>query len=80
MMKLEEDTVVTDEDGMSFYVYNTVKYQNRDFAVCIEYENPKKYAVFEYKYEDDELMIRKEESEKDVQIILAYSLKKRKDK
>lgn len=79
-MKLERNTLLTDEDGMAFYVYNTVKYQNKDFAVCVEYENPKKYAVFEYKYDVNDLLIKKEENEKDIQIILAYSLKKRDNK
>ena len=76
-MNLEKDTLVTDEDGNDFYVYNTVNYKEKQYAVCVEYDNPKKCAVFEYKYDDDELLIKKEDNPKNVQLILAYSLKKR---
>ena len=76
-MNLERNTVLTDEDGKNFFVYNIVDYKEKQYAVCVEYDYPKKYAVFEYKYDDDELLIRKEDNQKDIQLILAYSLKKR---
>lgn len=79
-MELERNTVVTDEDGKSFYVYNTVDYNNKQYAVCVEYDNAKQYVVFEYKYLNNELMIRKETNQKEIPIILAYSLKKRENK
>lgn len=74
-MSLEKGVILTDEDGKKFFVYNTVRYKEKDYAVCVECNNPKNTTAFEYKYEDDELMIRKEENEKDIQIIFAYSLK-----
>lgn len=75
-MKLEKNTLVTDEDGNKFYVYNTVNYKEKQYAVCVEYDNPKKFAVFEYKYDNEELMIRKENNQIDMPNILANSLKR----
>lgn len=75
-MKLEKNTLVTDEDGNKFYVYNTVNYKEKQYAVCVEYDNPKKFAVFEYKYNNEELMIRKENNQIDIPNILANSLKR----
>ena len=74
MNKVEKESILKDEVGNKYYVFNTVRYDNRDFAVCSAYNNANNITVFEYRFINDELEIRKEEDEKSIQEILLYSL------
>lgn len=74
MNYVEKDSIITDEYQNRYYVFNTVEYKNKEYAVCLEYDNPKNVVVLEYRFINNKLEIRKEEDEKETQILLIYSL------
>ena len=74
MNKVEKESIIKDENGNKYYVFNTVDYNDKNYAICTAYNNANNISVFEYRFLNEQLEIRKEHDEKSIQEILLYSL------
>ena len=74
MKNIQKGSLITDENENKYYVLNIVQYENRDYAICVEYDDPEKVIILEYRYMQNQLRLRKETDEEKKQLILIYSI------
>ena len=73
---IKKESIIKDENQNEYYVHTILEYDNKDYAICLDYEDPKKVLVFEYRYINNQLEIRKEDDDTKAQLVLIYGLLK----
>ena len=77
-MKIEDLKVgvkVTSENKKEYIVIDIKKEKNKDYLVCIPNSKPILPIVFEYKFEDNEIKIKKEIDKEILKIIYSKMVK-----
>ena len=74
--RIKKESIIKDENQIEYYVHSILVYNDKDYAICLECQNPKNVFVFEYRYINDQLEIRKEDDDNEAQLVLIYGLLK----
>ncbi len=65
-----------DFKNVKYYVHDTINYNNSNYLIAVEYDNPRDIEVFAYKVNDEKFMVKVENDFSTIKTILFSSLKK----
>ena len=65
-----------DFKDVKYYVHDTIEYNNSNYLIGIEYDNPRDLEVFAYKINGDKFMVKVENDNSTIKTILFSSLKR----